>query len=154
SIQRENSSMTSFTRETVMADTRRVTRFTLRLRNHLGTVLATAALLALLWLGVVTPAMDRAGALGAQQPPPPTRTTLPDDTPVIGPGQPSASPGPGARFTFKIDPKTPLADLLPTPPKSLLQPRLRLIDDPAQAPELAFQEPLHKGKALAATAHQ
>src|SRR5262249_57132804 len=92
SIQRENSSMTSFTRETVMADTRRVTRFTLRLRNHLGTVLATAALLALLWLGVVTPAMDRAGALGAQQPPPPTRTTLPDDTPVISPGQPSASP--------------------------------------------------------------
>src|SRR5262249_18157950 len=67
---------------------------------------------------------------------------------------PFASPGPGARFTFKIDPKTPLADLLPTPPKSLLQPRLRLIDDPAQAPELAFQEPLHKGKALAATAHQ
>src|SRR5262249_46863366 len=67
---------------------------------------------------------------------------------------PFAPPGPGARFTFKIDPKTPLAELLPTPPKALLQPRLRLIDDPAQAPELAFQEPLHKGKALAATAHQ
>ena len=48
-----------------MADTRHVTRFTLRLRNNLGTVSAAAALMALLCMGVVAPALYRAGAVGA-----------------------------------------------------------------------------------------
>jgi hypothetical protein len=121
-----------------MVDTRRVTRFRVRLavRNYLGTGFSTAALLALFWMGMVAPALDCAGLVSAQQPPP------------------SPNPGDVPRFKFKIDPKTPLADLLPMPPQALPRPRVRLIDDPAQAPELAFQEPLQKGKALAATAHQ
>ena len=74
-----------------MADTRRVTRFILRLRlavrSHLGTDVATAALLALLWMGIAGPAIYRAGALSAQQPPPPpTPKPFPSDPPSSAPG--------------------------------------------------------------------
>jgi hypothetical protein len=47
------------------------------------------------------------------------------------------------RFHFEFAPDTPLADMLPEPPK-LAQPPLRPIDDPAQAPEIAFGEPVPK----------
>src|SRR5262249_38075228 len=144
---------------------------------------ATAAVLALLWMSMVAPAIYRAGALSAQQAPPsgtkpvdpakpappaPLRAQPGIQLAVPAPISPSSvvtSGGPapfmvgapglpgGFRFSFKIDPKTPLADLLPVPPKS--QARLRLIDDPMQAPELAFQEPLADVKnAMHHTAHQ
>src|SRR5207249_3591971 len=79
----------------------------------------------------------------------------------FGPGSmvsPMGGPMPGGsfRFSFNIDPNTPLQDLLPAPPKALGQSRLRLIDDPTQAPELAFQEPLANDvkSARHLTAHQ
>jgi hypothetical protein len=58
-----------------------------------------------------------------------------------------------APFHFTINPDTPLKDLLPIPPKArTIAPRL--IDDIAQVPEVAFQEPLAKsGDALKLTAH-
>jgi hypothetical protein len=56
-------------------------------------------------------------------------------------------------FNFVINPDTPLKDLLPIPPKA--KPSApRLIDDIAQVPEVAFQEPLAKSPdALKLTAH-
>jgi hypothetical protein len=72
---------------------------------------------------------------------------------------PVTSPMPAVRapFNFKIDPKTPLKDLLPIPPtaRHLADPILE--DDLTRVPEIAFQKPLAKklpaGKALEATAH-
>ena len=62
----------------------------------------------------------------------------------------------GIRFHFKIDPKTPLADLLPTPPKAAKVPDWRN-EDLAKVPELAIAQPvakeLPKTKAMQMTAH-
>ena len=50
---------------------------------------------------------------------------------------------PSARtFTFKIDPKTPLNELLPTPPRASPQAGPLLADDLTQVPQVHFQEPL------------
>ena len=46
------------------------------------------------------------------------------------------------RFTFKIDPKTPLEALLPVPPKVKPHAGPILVDDLTKVPELTFQEPL------------
>ena len=61
------------------------------------------------------------------------------------------------RFTFKIDPKTPLVDLLPTPVKTSAKLPHWTNEDLAKVPEVAFGEPvskkLDKIKAMEATAH-
>jgi len=61
------------------------------------------------------------------------------------------------RFNFKIDPTTPLKDLLPIPPAARHSAGPVLEDDLTRVPEIAFQKPLAKnlpaGKALEATAH-
>jgi hypothetical protein len=87
------------------------------------------------------------------------------DLPAVKPGQPGTVPSPvvqapsgdvppglalsalasPVRFTFKIDPKAPLADLLPAPPKMRRVAGPVLVDDLRQVPEVAFQEPLGKG---------
>jgi hypothetical protein len=46
------------------------------------------------------------------------------------------------RFTFTIDPKTPLNDLLPLPPRALPQAAPLLADHLTQVPQVHFQEPL------------
>ena len=46
------------------------------------------------------------------------------------------------RFKFEIDPKTPVKDLLPVPPKELSKAVPFLADDLAKVPEVQFQEPL------------
>ncbi|HYT91661.1 MAG TPA: HEAT repeat domain-containing protein, partial [Gemmataceae bacterium] len=59
------------------------------------------------------------------------------------------------QFNFTIDPKTPLKDLLPTPPKSAPSGGPLLTDDLNSVPEVAFQAPLPKdGTAMRETAHQ
>ncbi len=69
---------------------------------------------------------------------------------------PSALPAP-TRFQFKIDPKTPVQDLLPVPPKAAHKGGPLLSDDLAQVPEVAFEERPAKGlpsdKALHHIAH-
>jgi hypothetical protein len=60
------------------------------------------------------------------------------------------------RFQFQIDPKTPMKDLLPAPPKAKNAPIIA--KDLAQVPEVEFQTPLAKSlpseEALKQTAHQ
>jgi hypothetical protein len=61
-------------------------------------------------------------------------------------------------FKFKIDPKTPITDLLPTPPKAQGKLPAWTNEDLAKVSELTFGEPiaktLTKEKAMEATAHQ
>src|SRR6185312_456080 len=45
------------------------------------------------------------------------------------------------RFTFKIDPATPLKDLLPAPPKSPMKLAPYLNEDMWEVPEVTFGEP-------------
>src|SRR5262245_38321633 len=148
-------SLSHRSKENVMADTRRTVtnvRFMVRVcvpgARKFGAGVATAAVLALLWMSMVAPALYRAGALSRQQTPPSgTKPAAPappaPPTPLraqpgiqlavpapISPSSVVTSGGPapfmvgapgmpgGLRFSFKIDPKTPLADLLPVPPKS------------------------------------
>lgn len=59
----------------------------------------------------------------------------------------------GPRFQFKIDPKTPLDDLLPAAPTGSRQARLLVDDDLAKVPEVAFQGPPALAKAHELTAH-
>jgi hypothetical protein len=49
------------------------------------------------------------------------------------------------RFYFKIDPKAPLKDLLPVPPKATRQTGPALVDHLAKVPEMQFQQPLRTG---------
>jgi hypothetical protein len=48
----------------------------------------------------------------------------------------------GRHFHFRIDPKTPLKDLLPEPPKTRADGRPVTGDDLARVPEVSFQEPI------------
>ena len=114
------------------------------------------AVVGLLWSTLLAP---------AQQPKdsPPLVPTLPL---VPSPTQPQPIPLPPLpppvfqplplRFTFKIDPKAPVKDLLPTPPQAQL-PLLYLNEDLAKVPEVMFGEPLRKDlgrdKVLEQTAH-
>jgi hypothetical protein len=60
---------------------------------------------------------------------------------------------PPLRFSFKIDPKTPVRDLLPTPPKVTKIAGPLQGDDLNRVPEVEFQAPIAKdGKALEKTA--
>jgi hypothetical protein len=63
----------------------------------------------------------------------------------------------GAPFNFKIDPKTPVKDLLPIPPALRQSADPVLDDDLKRVPEVTFQKPfiknLRAGKALELTAH-
>jgi hypothetical protein len=54
----------------------------------------------------------------------------------------SAPPVSVPRFEFKIDPKTPLKDLLPAPPKVTKAAGPFLAEDLAQVPEVQFRAPL------------
>jgi hypothetical protein len=58
------------------------------------------------------------------------------------------------RFHFEFAPNTPVADLLPKPPKA--EPPPMLIEDAAQAPEVALGEPISKDtkEPMRETAHQ
>jgi hypothetical protein len=53
----------------------------------------------------------------------------------------AVSPGFAQRFNIVIDPKTPLAELLPTAPRHS-RPTNRFLDDLSHAPEIDFQLPL------------
>ncbi|MFO0968235.1 MAG: hypothetical protein U0793_21980 [Gemmataceae bacterium] len=53
------------------------------------------------------------------------------------------------RFTFDIDPKTPLAELLPPAPSADWAARNWQLDDPSQAPEIFFQKTEKPAKASA-----
>jgi hypothetical protein len=53
-----------------------------------------------------------------------------------------SSPAMARRFTFNIDPKSPLKDLLPVPPQANGQPVPPLVEDLARVPEIALQQPL------------
>jgi hypothetical protein len=61
------------------------------------------------------------------------------------------------RFTFKIDPTTPVKDLLPAPAKTLLLRPAPLNEDLAKVPEISFGEPIAKtlssDKAMKETVH-
>ena len=46
------------------------------------------------------------------------------------------------RLNIVIDPKTPLANLLPLAPQSALKPTTRFLDDLRNVPEVTFQQPL------------
>jgi hypothetical protein len=67
------------------------------------------------------------------------------------------APNNAPRFHFKIDPNTPLQDLLPVPPKAGLQTEPLLTEDLARVPEARLLEPwsrnLGKEKGLEQTAH-
>jgi hypothetical protein len=64
---------------------------------------------------------------------------------------------PGPRFSFSIDPKAPLKDLLPATPKGRQPAGPLLGDDLAQVPEVTFHEPLSRNtpsnKAMEHNAH-
>ena len=123
-------------------------------------------------------------SLLAQEPRQPSAPTAPDlppappKAPPVGSAQPSlpipeagppgmtpgnlpltlaAPPTPAPRFNFKIDPKTPVKDLLPVPPKFAGPLGPLQSDALSQVPEVRFQEPwgrdLPKDKALMQTAH-
>src|SRR5262245_17386203 len=144
------------------------------------------AVLALLVLGVlVWPAVGR---LRAQQKGPPPEPPLPSPkgeqgqpapqpVPPSAPGQPApvppdprpsdpptapqAVPAPAftaPRFQFKIDPKTPLKDLLPVPPAAKKNVGPVTGEDLTRVPEVEFQAPPSKGltseEAIKRTAHQ
>ena len=67
-----------------------------------------------------------------------------------------APPSP-QRFSFKIDPKTPVKELLPTPPKATPFGGLVLTDDLTKVPEADFQARpgnVPVGKLMEETAHQ
>src|SRR5262249_34982287 len=115
-----------------------------------------------------TPSSGTGGSpLGLPQPPGTGRPGAPVLLPADGsgplpPGQQPAPvlltsmpPGP-PRFQFKIDPKTPLKDLLPTAPKARKVGPL-LTDDLSKVPEVEFQAPLARNlgpqEALKQTAH-
>jgi hypothetical protein len=48
----------------------------------------------------------------------------------------------GRHYLFRIDPKTPVKDLLPEPPKARGDGRPVTVDDLARVPEVSFQEPI------------
>jgi hypothetical protein len=55
---------------------------------------------------------------------------------------PQAAPPAPPRFNFKIDPKTPVKELLPTPPQVKAQKPSAFVDSLADVPELMLAQPL------------
>ncbi len=70
--------------------------------------------------------------------PPPTAGAMPVQV-FDGIAPPGAQP---QRLHIVIDPKTPLADLLPAAPKGVFKPTARFLDDLRNVPEVTFQESL------------
>jgi hypothetical protein len=66
-------------------------------------------------------------------------------TPVATPPIAAPSLVPAPRFHFTIAPRTPLKELLPTPPKARRIPGPLATDDLAGVPEVVIQEPLPRG---------
>src|ERR1700722_18153554 len=111
----------------------------------------------LLFLGIALLAMNVVGAQEAQQAVPvpaaqPVVVPPPKITPAPAPVQ-SAMPQPdftttapmvpaAQRLNIVIDPKTPLANLLPPTPMNLHKPANRFLDDLRSVPEVTFQESL------------
>jgi hypothetical protein len=100
---------------------------------------------------------------GKGQPPPPATVAQPELKLPLAAGQPTTTPlvvvneavsflSVPARFHFQIDPKTPLKDLLPVPPKQQPASGPLLHDDLTAVPEVSFQEP-YGADALKQTAH-
>jgi hypothetical protein len=84
------------------------------------------------------PAPSPAPAVPPDQPPPPQ----PPPPPTEVNAQPlPVSPTAPLHFEFKIDPKTPLKDLLPAAPKVTKAPGPFLAEDLAAVPEVRFQAP-------------
>ena len=80
--------------------------------------------------------------------PPGAQPPGPEPTPPILQNPPAVFDGPAPppqRFQITIDPKTPLKDLLPTPPKAKAVARRGPADDLASVPELDLQAALPKG---------
>ncbi len=111
--------------------------------------------------------------LGAAQPPnatPPSPPTIGPSPPTIGPPpslpgtSPAADPIPTLppiptqpqvrQFKFKIDPNTPVKDLLPVAPKVAPVTGPVLADDLKKVPEIDFAAPNEKREPTAAAAHQ
>ncbi|MDY3555961.1 hypothetical protein R5W24_005107 [Gemmata sp. JC717] len=97
-------------------------------------------------------------ALPQPVPAPPTPTVAPtfgqqSFIPVAG-----LAPQPAPRFNFKIDPSTPVKDLLPVAPKAAPARGPLLADDLNKVPEIEFEaradQPADHGKLTERTAHQ
>ncbi len=88
---------------------------------------------------------------------PPAPVPIPPANLPVAQAQPLAVPAP-TRFTFKIEPNTPVKDLLPAPPKTTAPAGPVLSDDPAKVPEVQFQARPEKitndGKLTEQAAHQ
>jgi hypothetical protein len=107
---------------------------------------------------ITPPAAFRAPFQSTAQPAQPVPMALPG----AGPGLPTLSSGSSTvfgsmplppRFTFTIDPKTPLKDLLPAPSK-IKSAGAILPDDLTQVPEVEFGAPVAKNaEAMKNTAH-
>ncbi len=98
--------------------------------------------------GLVTvPMVVMAANGGAQQtgtrPPGPELPATPQPGRVAPvspqPPAPAATPGQTGRSKFRIDPQTPVKDLLPTPPETAAATGPLLTDDLAKVPEAAFE---------------
>ena len=81
-----------------------------------------------------------------------TFPTAPAQFPVV----PSLPPAPPMvqRFHFKIEPSTPVKDLLPTPPKAVTSRGPVLTDDLTKVPEIEFQAKPEVARAAEQAAHQ
>jgi hypothetical protein len=89
-------------------------------------------------------------AVAAQQPPPAPQSAQPQPAPAFAP-QPIQPPiavmqqaPPPAPLNVTVDPKTPLKDLLPAPPKTKAQKPSAFVDVLADVPELMIGEPMAK----------
>jgi hypothetical protein len=136
-------------------------------RSHGTSQRTLASRLGRFALVIGTMAGFTASWLLAQAPPAPPdsapRPTPPSAPMLVPPPPPNFAPQPAAmppgprRFEFKIDPKTPLNDLLPVPPRSPKTARPVTGNDLTKVPETQFQAPLKKDLAgeegLKQTAH-
>lgn len=119
----------------------------------IGSRLLFAGLAGITWLA--------ASVLLAQEPAP--APTPPASSPAPVPSPPALVPQPVAmppgprRFEFKIDPKTPLTELLPVAPRATKAARPVTSNDLTKVPEIQFQAPPKKDLAgdegLKQTAH-
>jgi hypothetical protein len=101
-----------------------------------------------------TPTLTPPSVPGQPAPPPPPAP--PSPTPELSGATLSGPPPLRSPFQFKIDPKTPLKDLLPTPPKVSKINGPLLADDLSRVPEVRF-EALHgvaNNEAMKQIAHQ
>jgi hypothetical protein len=107
--------------------------------------------------GPIAPPMAVPPSGGPITPPPfssPPGAFQPNPPPMPGMPMPMQMP---PRFTFKIDAKAPLSELLPAAPKTPAQVPAWTNEDLGKVPELAFGDPIAKDlgkmKALEMTAH-